>query len=68
MKDCALNDSLEPQGRLRVDLAAALQRWRVFVDEGRQFLAQLIHVGCAGTQYLGCRRIVEQGKKQMHGG
>ena len=40
-------------------------RGRVFLDELRQALAQVVDVGRAGAQHLGRRRVVEQRHQQV---
>ena len=63
--DGALDDALEAQRGLGVDFFGAGDDRGVFLDEARQALAQLVDVGGAGAQHLGCRRVVEQRKQQV---
>ncbi len=63
--DRALDHALEAQRRLRVDLVVTADRGRVFLDEGRQALAQVFDIGRAGAQHLGRRRVVEQRQQQV---
>ena len=40
-----MNDPLEAERRLRIDFVFAGDGWRVFADEPRQILAQLLDAG-----------------------
>jgi hypothetical protein len=63
--DRALDHALEAERGLRVDLFAAADGGRVFLDEGRQALAQVVDVGRTGAQHFGGRRVVEQRHQQV---
>ena len=65
MHDGALDHTLEPQRRLRVDLAFAWEDGRVFDNEFAQVLTQQFDVGGAGTQDLDSRGVVQQGQQQV---
>ena len=68
MQNCPLDHPLEAEGRLGVDFIVTSHGGGVLVDEFAQVLAQKIDLGAAGTQGIGCRRVVEQGEQQMlHG-
>jgi len=63
--DGALDDALEAQGGLRVDLLGSTHGGRIFLDEARQALAQIVDVGRAGAQHLGRRGVVQQCQEQV---
>ena len=65
MHDGALDDALEPKGRLGVNLLDPANGRRVFLDELPETLAQVVEVGRTGTQYLSGGRVVQQGHQQM---
>ena len=65
MQNGTLNDALETERGLRVNLVLACKAGGVALDEIGQFLAQVIQIGCARAQHLGCGRIVQHGEQQV---
>ena len=65
MVDGALQHALEAQRGLGVDLLGARHDRGILLDELREILAQVVNVGRACPQYLGCRRVVEQREQQV---
>ena len=65
MHDRALDHALKAERRLGVDLVGAADGGRVFLDELRQALAQVIDVGGTGAQHFGRRGVVEQCHQQV---
>ncbi|CAM5189960.1 hypothetical protein CDEF62S_03848 [Castellaniella defragrans] len=65
MHDGALNHPLEPQGRLRVDLAAAREDRCVLGNEFTQVLTQHFDVGRASLQNLHRRSVIQQRQEQV---
>jgi hypothetical protein len=65
VQDRALDDALEAERGLRVDLAIGGDARRLLGDVLREVLAQLVHVGAAGAQHLGGRRVVQQREQQV---
>jgi hypothetical protein len=58
--DGALDHALETQRGLGVHVVGAGDLGRVVLDEIRQRLAQVVDIGRAGAQHLGCAGVVEQ--------
>ena len=54
MQDRSLDDPLESQRGLRIDILRTFHLGRVLVHEIGELLAQLIGLGCAGTQNFRC--------------
>jgi hypothetical protein len=68
VQDRALDHALESERRLGVDLPVLGDAGRLLGDMLRELLAQVVHVGAAGAQHLGGRRIVEQREQEvLHG-
>ncbi len=66
--DGALDHALETQRGLRIDVVGTGNLRGVVLDEIRQRLAQVIHIGRACAQHFGRAGIVKQGKQQvLHG-
>lgn len=63
--DRALNHALKAERRLGIDVVGTGDGRRVVVDEIAQVLTQILDVGRARAQHLGCRRIIQQGEQQV---
>ncbi|EXI76775.1 MAG: hypothetical protein AW07_00174 [Candidatus Accumulibacter sp. SK-11] len=68
VQDCALDDALKAECRLRVDLVLAGHGGRVLTNEAGQILAQLLDVRATGPQRLDCRGVVEQRQQEVFDG
>ena len=65
MHDRALNHPLKAKGGLRVDLLSPRYNGRVFPNELGQVLAQVVEIGCARAQNLGCGRVIKQCEQEV---
>jgi len=65
MHDGPLNDPLKAKCRLGINIIGPLDDWRVVRNELGERFAQIIHVGRAGLEDLGCRGVIEQRKQKM---